>query len=49
MPYQVRYLHLLDGDAEFWKNIFCPLHECRIERQGFFMSSKERYFFGIES
>jgi len=49
MPYQVRYLRLLDVDAEFWKNIFCPLHECRIERQDFFMSREERCFFGIES
>lgn len=49
MPVQERYLCLLDGDTEFWKSIFCPLHECRIEQQDFFMSSKERCFFGIES
>jgi hypothetical protein len=49
MPVQERYLRLLDVDAEFWKNIFCPLHECHIERQGFFMSREERCFLGIES
>ena len=41
MPVRERYLRLLDVDAEFWKNIFCPLHECRIERPGFFMSREE--------
>lgn len=48
MPVQERYLRLLDVDAEFCKNTFCLLHECRIERQGFFMSREERCFFGIE-